>query len=102
VERARPLRFLHRPELDQPFIREFVDYLRQRWAKCRDIKKGRISEEIRPFKIWLPFVDAFRTLLLRPTPEIGVLFSNIRNSGWVVQNVQEGQAKEGLESVNSY
>jgi len=53
-------------------------------------KKAASPKKHGPIENWLPFVDAFRTLLLRLTPEIEVLFSNIRNSGWVVQNVQEG------------
>jgi len=36
---------------------------------------------------WLPFVDAFRTLLLRPTPEVELLFSDLRKSRWIPLNV---------------
>jgi len=54
-----------------------------------------------PFENWLPFVDAFRTLLLRPTPELEALFNDLRKPDWIIPYVQQCQHEGEREYVNS-
>ena len=69
-----------------------MDYRSQEGVSEELMEENRAVSQKRygPLKNCLSFVNAFRTLRLRPTPKTEVLFSNIRDSGWVIQNVPKG------------
>jgi hypothetical protein len=52
-------------------------------------------------KFWLPFVDVFRTLWLRPTPELEMLFNDLRKPDWIIPYVQQCQHEGERGYVNS-